>query len=122
MGEKGRLIMYTVTSTKNFENCVYDYEKFTAIKDAQDLGNDLNFNNNEITAISGNEFNNQIIKGIIPLDKIVTKDPLNPEIMYVFRKTLSGKYIPLHVTMRPSTADNLLKGSSRYGSISIDNE
>ena len=114
--------MYNVKETKNFESAVYSYEEFNAIKDAQDLGNDLNFNNNEITAISGNEFNNQIIKGIIPFDKMVTKDPLNPEMFYIFRKTLSGKYVPLHVSMRPSTAKNLLRGSRRYGSISIDRE
>ena len=114
--------MYTVKSTKTFEKAIYSYEEFNAIKDAQDLGNDLNFNNNEVIAISGEDFNNQIIKGIIPLEKMVTKDPLNQEMMYIFRKTLGNKYVPLHVTMRPSTADNLLKGSSRYGSISIDRE
>lgn len=114
--------MYNVKETRTFENCVYDYEKFTAIKDAQDLGGDLNFDNNEIKAISGEEYNTQIIKGIIPLDKMVTKDPLNPDMMYIFRRTMSGKYVPLHVTMRPSTADNILKGSRRYGSISIDRE
>lgn len=116
------VIMYQVTSTRTFESAVYDYEKFTAIKDAQDLCNDLAFDNNEVTAMRGEEFNSQIIKGIIPLDKMVTKDPLNPDMMYVFRRTLSGKYVPLHVTMRPSTEKNLLKGSRRYGSISIDNE
>ena len=114
--------MYNVKETKNFENCVYSYEKFNLIREAQDLCNDLAFDNNEVTAMSGEEFNSQIIKGIIPLDKMVTKDPLNPEMMYVFRKTLSNKYVPLHVTMRPSTAKNLLRGSMRYGSLSIDRE
>ena len=114
--------MYNVKASTKFSECVYDYEKFTAIKDAQDLGGDLNFDNNEILAISGEDFNNQIIKGIIPLDKIVTKDPLNPDMMYIFRRTMSDKFVPLHVTMKPSTADNLLKGSRRYGSMSIDRE
>ena len=112
--------MYNVTSTTNFENCVYDYDKFNIVKDAQDMGSDIPFNNNEILAISGEDFNNQIISGIIPLDKMVTKDPLNPEIMYIFRKTMAGKYVPLHVSMRPKTADNIIRGSRRYGSISID--
>ena len=116
------VIMYTVKETKTFENCVYDYEKFNAIREAQDLGNDIDFDNNEIEAISGEEYNTQIIKGIIPLDKIVTKDPLNSEMFYIFRKTLSGKYVPLHVSMRPSTSANLLRGSRRYGSLSIDRE
>lgn len=114
--------MYTVTSTTNFNECVYPYEEFNLIREAQDLGNDLNFNNNEITAISGNEFNNQIISGIIPLDKISSKDPLNPNMFYIFRRTMSGKYVPLHVTMRPETSANLLRGSRRYGSMSIDRE
>ena len=114
--------MYTVKETRTFENCVYSYEEFNLVKDAQDMGSDINFNNNEITAISGEEFNSQIIRGIIPLDKIITKDPLNNEVMYIFRKTLSGKYIPLHVSMRPKTANNILRGSRRYGSLSIDNE
>ena len=114
--------MYTVKETTKFENAVYSYEEFTAIKDAQDLGNDLNFDNNEITAISGEEYNSQIVHGIIPLDKMSAKEPLNPDMMYVFRKTMSGKYIPLHVTMRPSTEKNLLRGSMRYGSLSIDRE
>lgn len=114
--------MYNVKASTNFNECVYDYEKFNAIREAQDLGNDVSFDNNEIVAISGEEFNSQIIRGIIPLDKIVTKDPLNNEVMYIFRKTLSGKYIPLHVSMRPKTAKNLLRGSRRYGSISIDRE
>ena len=114
--------MYKVTSTTNFESAVYSYEKFNAIREAQDLCNDLTFDNNEVIAMNGDEFNNQIIKGIIPLDKMVTKDPLNPEMLYIFRRTLSNKYVPLHVTMRPSTADNLLRGSRRYGSLSIDNE
>ena len=114
--------MYTVKSTRTFEKAIYDYEKFTAIKDAQDLGGDLNFDNNEIKAISGEEYNTQIIKGIIPLDKMVTKDPLNPDMMYIFRETLSGKYVPLHVSMRPKTSANILKGSMKYGSISIDRE
>ena len=114
--------MYNVKASTKFSECVYDYEKFTAIKDAQDLGGDLNFDNNEIKAISGEEYNTQIIKGIIPIDKIVTKDTLNPDMLYIFRRTLSGKFVPLHVTMRPKTVENLLKGSSRYGSISIDRE
>ena len=114
--------MYTVKETKNFENCVYDYEKFNAIREAQDLGDDIYFDSNEITAMSGKDFNEQIIKGIIPLDKMVTKDPLNPQMCYIFRKTLAGKYVPLHVTMRPSIEKNLLKGSRRYGSMSIDRE
>ena len=114
--------MYTVKSTNKFENCVYDYEKFNAIREAQDLGNDVAFDNNEIFAITGEEYNTQIVHGIIPLDKMVTKDPLNPEILYIFRKTMTGKYLPLHVTMRPATSANLLKGSSRYGSMSIDRE
>ena len=114
--------MYNVKETTNFEKAIYDYEKFNAIKEAQDLGNDVAFDNNEIFAISGNEFNNQIVKGIIPLDKMVTKDPLNPEMCYIFRRTLSGKFVPLHVSMRPKTAKNLLRGSRRYGSLSIDNE
>ena len=114
--------MYTIKETTNFEKAIYSYEEFNAVKDAQDMGNDLNFNNNEIFAISGTDFNNQIISGIIPLEKMVTKDPLNPEMMYIFRKTMTGKYLPLHVTMRPSTEKNLLRGSRRYGSISIDRE
>lgn len=114
--------MYKVKTTKNFEKCVYDYETFMSIKDAQDLGSDVTFNNNEITAISGEEYNSQIISGIIPLDKMVTKDPLNPAILYIFRRTMSGKYLPLHVTMRPKTASNIIRGSRRYGSLSIDRE
>ena len=116
------VIMYQVKESNKFENCIYSYDEFNAIREAQDLCGDLDFNNNEIEAISGNEFNNQIISGIIPLEKMVTKDPLNPDMMYVFRRTLSGKYIALHVTMRPSTASNLLRGSRRYGSLSIDRE
>ena len=114
--------MYNVKSTTNFNECIYDYEKFNLIREAQDLGNDLNFDNNEIFAMNGDEYNEQILRGVIPLDKICSKDPLNPEIMYVFRKTLSGKFVPLHVTMRPSTEKNLLRGSMRYGSLSIDRE
>lgn len=114
--------MYTVKASTKFNECVYDYEKFTAIKDAQDLCSDVSFDNNEIVAMSGEEFNSQIIKGIIPLDKMTTRDPLNPEMMYIFRRTLSGKYVPLHVTMRPETSANLLRGSRRYGSMSIDRE
>ena len=114
--------MYNVKESRNFNECVYDYEKFNLIREAQDLGNDVAFDNNEIFAISGNEFNNQIVKGIIPLDKMVTKDPLNPEMCYIFRRTLSGKLVPLHVSMRPKTAKNLLRGSRRYGSMAIDRE
>ena len=114
--------MYKVKETKTFENCVYDYEKFNAIREAQDLCNDVAFDNNEITAMSGEEFNSQILRGVIPLDNMCSKDPLNPEMMYIFRRTLAGKYIALHVTMRPSTEKNLLRGSSRYGSLSIDRE
>lgn len=114
--------MYNVKASTTFENCVYDYEKFTAIKEAQDLGNDVAFDNNEIVAMTGEDFNSQIISGTIPLDKMTTKDPLNPDMMYVFRRTLSAKYVPLHVTMRPSTAANIIRGSRRYGSLSIDNE
>ena len=114
--------MYNVKETRTFEKAIYSYEEFVKIKEAQDMGSDISFNNNEITAISGEEFNSQIISGIIPLDKITTKDPLNPEILYIFKKTMSGKYVPLHVSMRPKTAKNILKGSRRYGSLSIDNE
>ena len=114
--------MYNVKETKKFSECVYDYDKFNLIREAQDLGSDLNFDNNEIVAMTGEEFNNQILRGVIPLDKMTTKDPLNPDMMYVFRRTLSGKYVPLHVTMRPSTADNLLRGSRKYGSMAIDRE
>ena len=114
--------MYKVKASRNFNDCVYSYEEFNLVKDAQDMGSDINFNNNEITAISGEDFNNQIINRTIPLEKMSSKDPLNPDMMYVFRKTLSGKYVALHVTMRPSTEKNLLRGSSRYGSISIDRE
>lgn len=114
--------MYKVTSTKNFENCVYSYEEFNLVKDAQDMGSDINFNSNEVIAISGEEFNSQIVRGIIPLDKMSSKDPLNNDVMYIFRKTMAGKYVPLHVSMRPKTADNILRGSRRYGSISIDRE
>ena len=114
--------MYTVKETTNFENCIYSYDEFNAIREAQDLCGDLAFNDNEIAAMNGDEFNNQIISGIIPLEKMVTKDPLNPQMCYIFRRTLSGKYVALHVTMRPSTEKNLLRGSSRYGSISIDRE
>ena len=116
------VIMYTVKETTNFEKAIYSYDEFNAIKDAQDLGSDVKINNNEITAMNGNEFNNQIISGIIPLDKMVTKDPLNPQMCYIFRKTLSGKYVALHVTMRPKTAANITRGSIRYGSMSIDRE
>ena len=114
--------MYNVKASTKFSECVYDYEKFNLIREAQDICNDIDFDNNEVTAMNGDEFNVQIIKGIIPLDKIATKDPLNPNMMYIFRKTMTGKYLPLHVTMRPSTSDNLLKGSRRYGSMSIDRE
>lgn len=114
--------MYNVKASRNFNDCVYDYEKFTAIKEAQDLCNDLAFDNNEIFAMTGEEFNSQILRGAIPLDKMCSKDPLNPEMCYIFRKTLSGKYVALHVTMRPSTAANIIRGSRRYGSLSIDNE
>ena len=114
--------MYTVKETKNFESAVYTYEKFNLIREAQDLCNDVAFDNNEITAMSGEEFNSQILRGIIPLDKMSSKDPLNPDMMYVFRRTMSGKYVALHVTMRPATSANLLRGSRRYGSMSIDRE
>ena len=114
--------MYNVKASTNFEKTIYSYEKFTAIREAQDLGSDLNFDNNEIVAMTGKDFNEQIVNKIIPLDKMSSKDPLNPDMMYVFRRTLSGKYIALHVTMRPSTEKNLLRGSSRYGSMSIDRE
>ena len=114
--------MYKVKETKTFSECVYDYEKFTAIKEAQDLCNDISFNNNEIFAMNGDEYNEQILRGVIPLDKMCSKDPLNPDMMYIFRRTLSGKFIALHVTMRPSTEKNLLRGSRRYGSMSIDRE
>ena len=114
--------MYTVKETTTFEKAIYSYEEFNAIKDAQDVGSDINFDSNEVIALSGEEFNSQIIKGIIPLDKIVTKEPLNPNMFYIFRKTLSNKYVSLHVSMRPSTEKNLLRGSMRYGSMSIDRE
>ena len=114
--------MYKVKETKTFENCIYSYDEFNAIREAQDLCGDLAFNDNEIEALSGEEFNSQILRGVIPLDNMCSKDPLNPNMFYIFRRTLSGKFVPLHVTMRPSTAANLLRGSSRYGSISIDRE
>ena len=114
--------MYNVKASRNFNDCVYEYEKFNAIKDAQDLCSDVSFDNNEITAISGEEYNEQILRGIIPLDKMTTKDPLNPDMFYIFRRTLSGKFVPLHVTMRPSTEANIIRGSLRYGSLSIDRE
>lgn len=114
--------MYTVKETRTFENCVYSYEEFNLVKDAQDLGSDVSFGNNEITAMNGDEFNSQIVSGAIPLDKMCSKEPLNPEMFYIFRKTMAGKYVPLHVSMRPKTADNILRGSRRYGSMSIDEE
>lgn len=114
--------MYNVKESKNFENCVYDYDKFNLIREAQDLCNDIDFDNNEVNAMTGEEYNTQIVSGAIPLEKMCSKDPLNPEMCYIFRRTMSGKYIALHVTMRPSTTANLLKGSRRYGSMSIDNE
>ena len=122
MGEEGWVNMYKVKETKTFENCIYSYDEFNAIREAQDLCGDLAFNDNEIEALSGEEFNSQILRGVIPLDNMCSKDPLNPNMFYIFRRTLSGKFVPLHVTMRPSTAANLLRGSSRYGSISIDRE
>ena len=114
--------MYNVKETKTFESAVYTYEEFNAIREAQDLCGDLAFSNNEIAAMTGEEYNTQIVNKIIPLEKMVTKDPLNPQMCYIFRKTMTGKYLPLHVTMRPSTEKNLLRGSMRYGSLSIDNE
>lgn len=114
--------MYTVKETTNFEKAIYSYEKFNAIREAQDLCNDLTFDNNEVIAMNGDEYNTQIARGVIPLDKMCSKDPLNPEMCYIFRRTMSGKYIALHVTMRPSTEANIIRGSRRYGSLSIDNE
>ena len=114
--------MYNVKESKNFENCVYDYEKFNLIREAQDLCNDIDFDNNEVNAMTGEEYNTQIVSGAIPLEKMCSKDPLNPQMCYIFRRTMSGKFVPLHVTMSPSTAANLLRGSSRYGSMSIDRE
>ncbi len=114
--------MYNVKASTKFSECVYSYEKFNAIREAQDLCNDIDFNNNEVIAMSGTDFNSQIISGVIPLDKMCSKDPLNPEMCYIFRRTMSGKYIALHVTMRPSTAANIIRGSRRYGSMSIDRE
>ena len=114
--------MYKVKETKTFENCIYSYDEFNDIREAQDLGNDIDFDNNEIEALSGEEFNLQILRGVIPLDNMCSKDPLNPNMFYIFRRTLSRKYVPLHVTMRPETSANLLRGSRRYGSMSIDRE
>ena len=114
--------MYKVKVSTNLNECVYDFDKFNLIREAQDLCTDIDFNNNEVIAMNGADFNKQIISGVIPLDKMTTKDPLNPKICYIFRKTLSSKYIALHVTMRPSTEKNILRGSMKYGSMSIDRE
>ena len=122
MGEKGSINMYNVKASTKFSECVYDYEKFNLIREAQDLCNDIDFDNNEVNAMTGEEYNTQIVSGAIPLEKMCSKDPLNPEMCYIFRRTMSGKYIALHVTMRPNTEKNLLRGSMKYGSMSIDRE
>lgn len=114
--------MYKIKETTLFEEAVYSYDEFNMIRDAETFGDDVSFPNNTVTAINGGEFNQQVLNGIIPIENLSTRDPLNPAIMYVFRKTLAGKYLPLHVSMRPKTAANLAKGSERYGSASIDRE
>lgn len=114
--------MYKIEETRVFEESIYSYEEFNMIRDAETFGDDVKFPNNTVIAINGGEFNKQVLSGIIPIEKLSVKDPLNPEIWYVFRKTLAGKYLPLHVSMRPKTAANIARGSERYGSASIDRE
>lgn len=114
--------MYKVLETKKIEEATYEYNDFNMIRDAQTWGDDVKFPNNTVLAMNGEDVNKLVADGIIPADKLASNGALNSAIWYVFRMTRSGKYLPLHVTMRPETAANIERGSRRYGSLSIDKE
>lgn len=114
--------MYKIIATENIDKATYSYDDFNAIKYAETAGDDVSFPNNSVTAISGAVVNAQIADGIIDVADCSFKEPLHQSVYYVFRKTLAGKYLPLHVSMMPKTEANLLKGSKRFGSMAINRE
>lgn len=114
--------MYKIIATKNIDKATYSYDDFNAIRYAETAGNDVSFPNNSVTAISGADVNAQIADGTIDIADCAFKEPLHKSVYYVFRKTLGGKYFPLHVSMMPKTMANLLKGSKRFGSMAISRD
>ena len=91
--------------TKNLEDAVYDYNDFKEIQNCCcfDSGNKT------VKVIMGTDVPTEIKKEVQIIDNCG----------YIFRKTLKGGYQALRMTMHPKTAANIMKGSSRYGSMSI---
>ena len=114
--------MYKIKETFNIDEATYSYEDFKAVSYCQTAGNDTSFPNNTVTAMDGKTFNQLVIDGIIDVSELSCQNALSWGVYYIFRKTLSGKYMPLHVSMRAKTIENLKKVSRKFGEASINYE
>lgn len=107
--------MYKIKETFEFNEAVYSYDDFNHIKDAQTFCDDVKFPDNTVTAILGGTLNMMIDYHEIDGNTICTNDRFINSVYYVFRKTLAGKYLPLHVSMRPKTVANMERAACKWG-------
>lgn len=114
--------MYNINETFNLNEATYDYDAWCHVRDAQTFCEDVNLPDNTVTAILGGTVNMMIQFGELDLSDVSFTSPLTNSVFYIFRKALSGKLVPLHVSMMPKTSANLERGSRKYGSMKIDAE
>ena len=101
-----------IIRTEKFSDAVYDYEIFKMLEHC-DIAPETNLPK-EIRVIYPGDMTEE--------ERAMVNTPLISECGYMFRKTLSGRYIALRMTMHPKTIANYKKGSRKYGSGSIMNE
>lgn len=101
--------------TKEIKNAIYPYEKYIKISGLNYWGDDPQ---EDYFAIYGDD----AVKSAAE-NGLIIKGELNPYTMYIFRWTRnSDGLVPAHVSMKPKTAANIMKGSARYGSAAITRE
>lgn len=109
--------------TTNILEAIYPFNEYNEILEKNYWGETPEkFKKEGIVAIYG-DIAEKSAKEKNILIKIEKGTHLNKEMMYIFRWTKARDgLMPAHVTMRPETTENIVKGSSRYGSEKIRQE
>lgn len=103
----------SIIETKEIEKTIYSYETTNKIYNKIYWGDDLNEN---YFAIDGeNAKKNKKYYNI--------EGNLSDGVLYIFRWNLKKtKLIPYHVSMKKKTCENIMKGSKKFGTMSIIQE
>lgn len=116
--------MYKINQTFNINEATYSYEDFLAVNNGKTFCDDLNgkaFPNNTVTGILGATVLYQISTGDINIGDLCCTEYVE-DCFYIFRKTQSGRLLPLRISIHPKTVANLNKMSRKFGTQSILNE